>query len=269
MKRIAFTPTPLLLGLLAALALNTPAVQAQSASPVAKTLVVEPAQVFPSFERWVTAVSVAAQETPPAQLRVFTIQIQELSAAAPQPASNFQPAPVILGVPDLPLLGEAGSQVSRWSSTFNYQGVSLRQVVLDASGRRLESRPMGKPLRPGERFKLRITPSFDSVADVDQVRGDVWFGQRVGQVYPQTGMSVELRAGQTVDLPLDPNEYFVMDRWNPTERLVLSVRHARALDAARSTQPAYRQDTARSSSYLQLVPSGQYPAIEQLIFQAR
>ena len=142
-------------------------------------------------------------------------------------------------------------------------------MVLDASGRRLESRPMGKPLRPGERFKLRITPSFDAVADVDQVRGDVWYGQRTGQVYPQQGMSVELRAGQTVDLPLDPNEYFVMDRWDATERLVLSVRHARALGDARSAQPAYRQDTARSSSYLQLVPAGQYPVIEQLIFQAR
>jgi hypothetical protein len=251
--------------------------QAQTSAPaVAKTLVAEPTQVFSTFERWVNSVWTVAPEAAPSQPvnRVITVIVQAPSgstapAPAPVAADTFQPAPVILGLPELPLLAEAGSNAARWGAGFNYQGVSLRQVVLDASGRRLENRPMGKPLRPGERFKLRITPSFDAVADVDQVRGDIWYGQRTGQVYPQAGMSVELRAGQTVDLPLEPNEFFVMDRWDPSERLVLSVRHRLALDTARSNQPAYRQDTARSSNYLQLVPAGQYPAIEQLIFQAR
>ena len=69
---------------------------------------------------------------------------------------------------------------------------------------------------------------------------------------------------ETVDLPLEPNQYFVMGR-EANERFVVSVRHPRAVDAARSAQPAYRQDVAGGSSYLQLVPRGTFPAIEQVV----
>jgi hypothetical protein len=53
------------------------------------------------------------------------------------------------------------------------------------------------------------------------------------------------------------------------ERLLLKVRHPRALREARSDQPAYRQDGAAASSYLQLVPRGRFPAFEQLVVQTR
>lgn len=53
------------------------------------------------------------------------------------------------------------------------------------------------------------------------------------------------------------------------ERLVVSVRHPRALDAARSDQPTYRQDSNKGSSYLQLIAQGKFPAVEQLVSQTR
>jgi len=254
---------PLLSALTLALGLLAGTASAQAPAPT-KSVAVEHAPVFPAFERWVSTVWTAPTEAAPTQPRFLPLVL----SAAPA-ANTYQPQPVILGLPELPLVGEGASQIgAAWSPNFNYQGVSLRQVVLDASGRRLESRSMARGLRAGERFKIRVTASFDSVAEVDQVIGDAWYGQRTGQVYPQPGMSVEVRAGQTVDLPLDPNEYFVIDRPS-NERLVVSVRHARASGEARSAQPAYRQDGNASSLYLQLVPLGQYPAIEQLISHGR
>ena len=69
--------------------------------------------------------------------------------------------------------------------------------------------------------------------------------------------------GETVDLPVGGG-YFVMGN-NPNERYVLSVRHPDAKGPARSGQPVYRQDGARSSNYLQLLPSGKLPAVEQVL----
>ena len=59
------------------------------------------------------------------------------------------------------------------------------------------------------------------------------------------------------------NEFFVMT--NSSDRMVLAVRHPKALGAAASDQPAYREDGARGTNYLQLVQQGRFPAIEQQI----
>jgi hypothetical protein len=77
-------------------------------------------------------------------------------------------------------------------------------------------------------------------------------------------MSVHMHAGETVDLPLEQGRFFVMGP-NANERLLLSVRHAAALGDVRTQQPAYRMDGRGGSSYLQLVPRGNAPAIEQLL----
>ena len=74
----------------------------------------------------------------------------------------------------------------------------MRQVVLDARGSQRELRSMAAPLKAGERFKIRVTATFDAVAEVDQVLGDAWDLRRTGQVYPQPGLSVQMKAGETV-----------------------------------------------------------------------
>ncbi len=235
-----------------------------SAQQDSKSIVAEPVQAFPTFTQWVTSVIVAAPEP------VSTVfESVPLVLAAPVAQVAYQPSPVILGLPELPLLGNGVALAGRsWTGALNYQGLHLQQVVLNPAGNRRELRPMATPLRAGERFKIRVTATFDAVAEVDQVVGDAWYGVRTGQIYPRPGVSVQIKAGDTVDLPIEPNGYFLMNR-PANERLVVSVRHPFAQQGSRSEQPAYRQDAVNGSSYLQLVPRGKFAAIEQLVSQGQ
>ncbi|RZS57108.1 hypothetical protein [Sphaerotilus mobilis] len=229
-----------------------------------KSVAVEHVPAFPALERWVSGRVTGAIDAPLTRVQTIPLSL----AGAPQ-AETYQPLPVILGLPELPLIGAgAGRTDSAWSAGFNYQGLALRQLVLDGKGTQHQLRPLSAGMPAGARFKLRITATFDAVAEVDQVVGDAWYGQRVGQVYPKKGMSVSMKAGETVDLPLGAQAYFVMGR-AADQRLVLSVRHPKAIGSARSAQPAYRQDGRNGSTYLQLVPSGSHPVIEQQLMLAR
>lgn len=216
--------------------------------------------VFIVFGQWLDSLSAptfATQVTEPIAPVSFAV-------VGNAPATSFEPAPLILGQPDLPLVGQAAAQAAtQWNTGLNYQGLRMSYVVVDSTGKRLETRPVARGVGAGERFKIRYTTSFPSVASIDLVTGEVWRGQRIGQAWPQAGMSVQSSAGETVELPVGGG-YFVMGN-NPNERYVLTVRHPDAKGPARSEQPVYRQDGARSSSYLQLLPSGKLPAVEQVL----
>jgi hypothetical protein len=240
-----------------------------SASTDAKSVVVEATQTpvsspaanpFVAFGQWLQQVVTplpAPQITVPVVVQPFVV--------APAPVGNFEAPAVILGQPELPLLGQAAAQAAQqWNTGLNYQGLTLSYVVVDQAGRQREIRPINKGLAPGERFKLRYTTTFDAVAAIDQIVGETWSAQSFGQVWPQPGTSVASRAGETVELPLEPGAFFQLDG-NPNVRYVLTVRHPQAKGSARSSQPAYRQDGARASQYLQLVPATTYPVIGQVI----
>ncbi len=238
-----------------------------------KTVVVEPTGIAPStttqtsgtnvfvvFEQWIeglrSPVVVTGLSVVPAP--VMFERISDLNVA------TFEAMPVILGQPELPLLGQAATEaIGKWNSGFNYQGLQMNYLVVDKSGTRQEVRPISKGLVAGERCKIRYTASFEAVASIDRVVGEIWKSQRVGQAWPQAGMSIASQPGETVELPVGGG-YFVMTA-SPVERYVLSIRHPAAKGLARSDQPIYRQDGVLSSSYLQLVPSGKFPALEQLI----
>jgi len=233
------------------------------AQPLGKTAFAEPVPVVPSFNQWVGTYVGNAPEPVIDPSLVQVVLTWTNSEGAPVVA--YQPKPVILGQPDLPLVGEAVAQAAqRWNLGLNYQGLHVKYLVLDARGVVRQLRPMGAVLLPGERFKLRVTATFGAVASVDRLTGEVWSAQRSGQIYPQPGVSVQINAGETADLPLNPNQYFVASG-NPAERLLLTVRHPQAKGDMASDQPAYRQDGALGSNYLQLIPSGKFPAFEQVI----
>lgn len=226
-----------------------------------KSIYVEPVQAFPALAGWVSHHVAPTNYVAPPSIQSITIGASVGAASAP-----FEPAPVILGQPDVPLTGSEAARTN-WDEQLNYQGMQVSLMVLGAGGQ-VQLRPLAAPLRPGERFKIRITPTFSALASVEKVVGDPWHGRRAGQFYPREGMSVQMHAGETVMLPLEPEQFFVFDQWR-NERLLLGVRHARAQGEARSAQPAYRQDAAGASSFLQLVPEGRFPAIEQLIAVAQ
>ena len=227
-----------------------------------KTAFAEPVLAVPSFNQWV---NVYVGTAPEPAIDNTTVQILPWIGATGAPVSAYQPKPVILGQPDLPLIGEAANQAAqRWSAGLNYQGLHVKYLVLDARGSVRQVRSVGTPLRPGERFKLRLTATFSAVASIDRLVGDAWNAQRAGQIYPDPGVSVQMNAGETADLPLNPSQYFVASA-NPSERIVLSVRHPQATGELATNQPAYRQDGLLGSNYLQLVPHGKLPAFEQVI----
>lgn len=231
-----------------------------------KSIAVERVPAFPMFEQWASPFSAPVADAPVGRIQALQLAI---SGAAVADLPVYQPLPVIKGVPELPLVGPGATGAAKaWGASLNYQGVYMRQVVLDARGSRREVRSMAHALRAGEHFKVRITATFDGVADVDQVQGDAWYGKRVGQVYPVKGTSVQMKAGETIELPLGADEYFVLSKPG-NERLVVSVRHAKAVAQSRSDQPAYRQDGKSGSSYLQLVPLGTFPAFEQQVSRVR
>lgn len=223
---------------------------------------ITPVPAFQAFRQWVGTQAMPNPSTGP------VVRVEALPLVVPAPArvsGTYQPAPVIVGAPDLPLLGASAQQAAQaWSASFNYQGLNARLWVLNAKGTRIELRALGTLLKPGERFKIQLTPTFPAVAAIDQVVGDIWYGKRTGQVYPTPGQSVAIQPGESITLPLGDKEFFTMNS-SLKERFVLSVRHAKAKGEARSEQPVYRQDAELGSQYLQLVPKGTYPAIEQLI----
>ena len=245
-------------------ALTVMAMAAASLTVVAqvadKSVAVEAVPVVPAFNQWVSTIAAVPEPAPGASISTIPMTLVAVPSTAP-----YEPWPVVVGSPELPLIGAGANRPPpTWSSSFNYQGMHVRLLVLDAAGRRVEPRPVNSLPRPGERFKVRVTATFDAIADVGLVTGDPWSSQRAGQLYPAPGMSVQMNAGETVELPLEQNRFFVMGP-NTRERLVLSVRHPAALGDVRTQQPAYRIDSKGGSSYLQLVPRGQAPGMEQLL----
>ena len=197
-------------------------------------------------------------------------QAKRPPAKSDRTTAPFEPQPVIIGRPELPLRGPgAGQAAQRWNAQLNYHGLLAQILLQDPRTHQLRPAPMGTQLPRNQPFKIRVTATFDGVTAVDQVLGPDWNAERTGQVYPRPGQSVEVKAGVTVDLPLGEAQYFVMRGRTRQERLLLTLRHASAKGPQRSAQPAYREDDGRGSLYLQLVPPGQYPAIEQLVRVAR
>jgi hypothetical protein len=216
------------------------------------------------FERWLRVLEVVpVVPAGPAVVAVSPV------VAPPVQAAPYEPWPVILGQPELPLVGAAAAvKPQAWPSDLNYQGMHVAYLVRDRQTGRLVQRPLSAAPRPGDRFKIRVTATFDARVRVDTVFGQGWSLQRGGTLYPATGAPVRARAAQAVDLPVERDHYFVVGEGG-APRMLLSVRHDEADESRRTRQPAYRQDQLNGTSYLQLAPAGTRPAIEQLITAAR
>lgn len=251
------------LRLLAPLAISCAVLAVPAHGQIRKTVVAEPVAILSGFNQWTETVVVPVPETPVNPVTVQVLQLVSMAPAASTTPAVYHPKPVILGHPELPLIGDAGASAHAWGPSLNYQGMHVKMVLLDERGAARKVQPINARVQAGQRFKVRVTPTFDAVAAIEGLAGDTWSLRRAGQIYPQQGSSVQIRAGETADLPLGANEYFVMPA--NAAPMVLAVRHPRASGGSASDQPAYREDGARGSNYLQLVPQGQWPAIEQQV----
>jgi hypothetical protein len=260
----------------AVLGASTAAVaQTAAPAPARKTVVPEATPLAPAFSQWVASYRIDEPLRAPFAGAVeavpLVIRVPQGAPAQPAVASTAaltpQMQPVILTLPELPLIGSDLASAGRsWSPNFNYQGLTASIVVLDAAGGFKEFRPLNAPLRADERFKIRIMPTFDAYARVDQLIGDTWTAQRAGQIYPATDSVVQINANETVELPLARNEFFVMNG-RGVDRVALSLRSMARGNA--STQPLYRQDLAGYSTFQQLLPAGSLPSMEFMISTAK
>ncbi len=237
------------------------AVQAQDA---AKTVVpVAASSPFQGLVAWLGGLVPAAATPLPARMQ----QVPIAAPSSASPATNFEPLPVIVGEPDVALVGPApGPGPGGWTAALNYQGLQASIWVADKAGKDWQSRSLAAGVKVGERFKLLLTPSFDAQVQFDQILGSGWVTQRGAQVFPASG-TINLPAGQAALVPAGDQMFTIAASRNP--RFVMTVRHVKAQEGSRSQQPAYRRDAPTASHYVQLVPAGTYPWFEQVVGAVR
>lgn len=196
-------------------------------------------------------------------------------SAMPMFGPSYAATPIIVGQPDMPLNPGAGGYSANqpWSPAANYQGVQVTVLVLNQQNQPVETRSLNANFKSGERFRLQLVSTFEALASVDAYRtspdtnGSSGFAQSwAGQLYPARAEQViKMRAGELVQLPMGANEYFTFDNQTGLDRLMLNVRHPQAKGTLANSQPVYRQDSGQNSTFMQLAPQGNYPAVSQLL----
>ena len=194
---------------------------------------------------------------------------------------SYNPAPLILGQPDIALRAAPGGVAASkaWDDKANYQGASVAAIMLDAHNGVLEIRSLARPFRIGERFKLRLQSTSDATLTVDQLNAVTGSNDAAGvlrtapswvrQLYPaRADQVVQINAGDTVYLPLGSNEYFTFDGRHGTQLLALNLRARQAqagVSLQPSLQPVYRQDAPGVTTYTQLALPGSALAMTQIL----
>lgn len=176
----------------------------------------------------------------------------------------FEPAPVILGVPEYPIKEKIDN---KFNSPYLHQAIVLKLIVLQADGRTPTIQNLSYAIKPTDRFKIRLTSMFDAWVSINQilpVPNNSWIFKNNGQVFPQLGSAILLKKDFVIDLPSEPADYFQLeDQLN--EKIVLRVRHEQSKKDSVNQQPIYRRDYDDLSAYVQLVPPGKFPIFEQVI----
>ena len=189
-------------------------------------------------------------------LNSLTASILPLADAAPKGLSAKS-----AGAAENAVEGEATTPLRvSGNGEVNYQAVHVALIGFDADGKALGFRPLSAGFRTGERFKLRVLPTFDGLLVIDNINPR---GQRA-QIYPARASDVvKIKAGTEILIPLDKDQYFEFAGDSGDEQLVVTLRDPRAFGEASSRAPAFRRDEANGSNFVQETPPGTYPLIAQ------
>ncbi len=164
------------------------------------------------------------------------------------PPSQFTQA-----APTLPAYNQAG--------VANYQGMRLAISMIDANGQVLNDRAVSAGFSTGERFKVRLLPTFTGLVEIDNIDT---YGRRT-RIYPEGGQAIEVQAGREVQLPLATNQAFEFADSKGEEQLIVSVRDPRAQGTALSNAPVNVQEDGIGSCDVQQTGNGQFASIVQTI----
>jgi hypothetical protein len=145
----------------------------------------------------------------------------------------------------------------------NYQGVHVSLVSVDAQGKPQGFRTVADGFKTGERFKLRVVPTFDAVV----VLGNLTPKGVQKQIYPAAAdQAIRLQAGKEVLLPLKQNQYFQFAGDVGEDKLTITVRDPRSLQPGNaSAARVHRKDETYGSNFVQEVEAGRYPVISESI----
>lgn len=166
------------------------------------------------------------------------------------------------GAPVNTVSGEPTAAFRYKDGQVNYQGVNVALLGFDRDGLPTGLRALGDGFRTGERFKLKLLPTFDGLLVIEAISPA---GQR-GQIYPPGAEQVvAVKAGTEILVPLDRDQYFEFTGSGGDEQLVLTLRDPRAFGDAATPAPAFRKDDSRGSNLLQETPAGTYPLIAQTL----
>lgn len=144
----------------------------------------------------------------------------------------------------------------------NFQAVHVALLDFDRAGNALGFRPLSSGFTTGERFKLRVLPTFDGLLVIDNINPR----SERKQIYPARAEDVvRIRAGVEILIPLDPNQYFEFAGATGDEQLVVTIRDPRAFGAAASPAPSFRQDESNGTHLMQEVAPDTYPVIAQAL----
>lgn len=183
-------------------------------------------------------------------------EIVPLASASPSAPSTQAGAGenTVVGTPDAVLKVENGRE--------NYQAVHIALIGFDHAGKALGFRPVNSGFRTGERFKLRVLPTFDGLLVIENINP---LGRR-GQIYPALSSEVlSVKAAQEILVPVKPDQYFEFTGTTGNEQLVVTLRDPRAFGAAASPEKVFRKDENNGSNFVQEVKPGTYPLIAQSI----
>lgn len=158
----------------------------------------------------------------------------------------------VVGEPTAPFKSENGKE--------NYQGVHVAIVGFNAAGEATNIQPVSADFHTGDRFKLKVIPTFDGLLVIENINPKT---QR-SQIYPANPSDViALKAGIEVFVPIAKDEFFQFAENTGEEQLVVTIRDPRAFGDAESKMQANRKDEKTGSSFVQETPAGTFPVISQ------
>jgi hypothetical protein len=127
----------------------------------------------------------------------------------------------------------------------HYQAVHVALMNFDRNGNPQGFHPVTAGFNTGDRFKLRIVPTFDGILVIDNINPR----NERKQIYPaQNENVVNIKAGIEIVIPLDKNQYFEFTDTTGDEQLVITVRDPRAFGNSVATAPVSRKDENKGSS---------------------
>jgi hypothetical protein len=166
------------------------------------------------------------------------------------------------GAPENTVAGEPTTPLKVENGRENFQAVHVALMSFDRAGNALGFAPVTAGFRTGQRFKLRVLPTFDGLLVIDNINPK---NQRK-QIYPaQADNVVKIAAGVEIMIPLGKDEYFEFTGTTGDEQLVITVRDPRAFGSAAASATVTRKDENNGSNFMQEVTPTTYPVISQAL----